>query len=347
MTINDIINAFCILGNDIREGLFAEPYRTMMNRAEVENPWFLQSMQRTALNNLCHLLNDKNLVANELIAHGFQLNTAIEQNKNILIVCAGNIPAVAFHDIMCVLLSGCNAVIKLSSRDKTIIPFLLERLTLILPEIKSKIRYTSPDTLNNKNNIHGVIATGSDSSSLVFEQYFSNTKHIIRKSRHSVAIITENDDISGLEDDICLYFSQGCRSVSHLFVPQNYDFTFLSKSLLRYSDIINHNKYRNNYDYQKAIMIMNNIAFIEAIPILLRENEELYSPVAVVNYSYYNSVEDLATIIEQQKDTLQCVAMNGKLNVNGVSFVGFGSCQKPIFTDYAYGVNTMDWLKGV
>lgn len=343
MTTEDIINAFLWLSEDIKTNINSEDYQVMITEAKRQNAWFEKNQVETALFNLTYLIdtvNNENLLKSTL----FPLH-----NSNILIVCAGNIPAVAFHDVMCVLISGAKVIIKLSSNDNIIIPFLLKRLTRHLPDLEYNIdiletKFSIPNTKYN-----GVIATGSNSSSLIFKEYFKDIPHIIRKSRYSCAVIQANDDISGLEDDICLFFGQGCRSISHLFVPQNYNFETLTVKLQKYSNFANHTKYKNNLDYQKAIMIMNNIAFIDANSVLLRENQELYSPIGVVNYSYYEAISEVKKYIDMEKDNIQCVAMSEntfKITDANVC-VDFGRCQKPRFIDYADGVNTLKWLSSL
>lgn len=340
MTVNDVIKAFKNLSEDIKTNINSAMYQQMTAQAEEKNGWFEKTQTQTALINIAYLIDSFTTLNVERNALYIQSRTSnYHSPKNILIICAGNIPAVAFHDIMCVMLSLNKAVIKLSSNDNVIIPFLLKRLRSFLPELSLSFSIEGVElndnnsTFNsNLSNIDGVIATGSNSSSLIFEQYFKNIPHIIRKSRYSVAIIKEGADISGLEDDICLYFGLGCRSISHLFVPKAYDFSLLLQKLQKYAHFAEHNKYCNNLVYQKAVMIMNNIEFIDAKSVILRQNDELYSPVGVVNYSYYDDISEVYRIIEAEKDNLQCVATE------------FGKCQKPLFTDYADGVNTMYFL---
>ena len=340
MTTKDIISAFLWLGRDIKSNIDSDDYENMMLEAEQKNPWFEKSQTKIAILNLTHIIDT---VENEPL---LKRPCEVSDNKEILIVCAGNIPAVAFHDIMCVILSGNRAMVKLSSNDDVIIPFLFNRLTTKFPFLQTQMAIFNSALSLSDTECKGVIATGSDSSALVFEQYFKNIPHIIRKSRYSCAVITPKDDISGLEDDICLYFGQGCRSISHLFVPIGYDFSVLIEKLKKYSYFANHNKYRNNLDYQKAIMMMNNIHFINADAVLLRENKELYSPIGVVNYSFYKNMVEIEKIIESENDNIQCVAFSESMfsEINLPNKVCFSDTQKPGFTDYADGINILEWI---
>ncbi|MBQ7985459.1 MAG: hypothetical protein IJ250_07490, partial [Bacteroidales bacterium] len=210
-----------------------------------------------------------------------------------------------------------------------------QRLCCFCNELQSRIELT--DDKNRLKDLHfdAVTATGSNSSALYFEQYFANVPHIIRKNRTSVAVLDNHTDITGIEDDICLYFGLGCRNISCLFVPEDYDFTKIKQRLEKYSYYLDHHKYRNNYDYQQAVMIMNNIPFIQAGCMLLRQSTEIFSPVSVLNYICYESKEHLHKMLKTQQDNLQCTAN------------AFGKMQQPGFTQYADGVDTMRWLMNV
>ena len=341
------IQAFLRLKDDILSAVDTAEYRNMMAKAEMQNGWFDTKTVRQALVNLAFLMDVKDFVftsSKQELFSGKRNVIYLKSGENgkpsdILVVCAGNVPAVAFHDIMCILLSGNRAWIKLSSKDNVIIPFLLDRLALYMPEVKDNVIYIDGDIKAVKKNISGVIATGSDSSALVFESYFKDIPHIIRKSRYSVALIRHGDDIHGLEDDICLYYGMGCRSISHLLVPKEYDFEELIKKLQKYSYLNDMSKYKNNSDYQKALMIMNGVDFIDAGGVLLTQKKEMYSPVSVVGYSYYDDIGQAKQVIEKDKEFLQCVA-----DSKGDYGIRFGCCQKPLFTDYADSVDIMLWL---
>ena len=314
------------LSKDIKENLYSKDYQNIISKASTLNTWFLPQFICSAFHNLTYLLDT---IKDETLLTSYTYNSP---KKNILIIAAGNIPMVCFHDIMCVLLTGNHATVKLSSKDTVLIPFVFERLEKKYPEIKNYIDFIQSPT---KTTIYdGVIATGSNSTRLVFEQYFSSLKHIIRGTMHSVAVIKEGDDLSGLEDDICLYFGFGCRNVSHLFVPKGYRFNALKSKLEKYNYLLDANKYRNNFDYQKAIMTMNNIPFSILSPILLRENDDLYAPISVLYYSYYEDINDLNAYLCKYKDELQIILDDST----------FGTAQKPKFTSYADNLNTVSWL---
>lgn len=342
ITINKIIKDFVQLACLIKEDIDSVEFETMMQKAEMSNAWFEKQQIKTAIMNFLVWFDEQTIKSTIQKSLDKELNESISQNKeSVAIICAGNIPTVAFHDIVCVLVSGNKAVIKLSSNDEVIIPFLLNKLIEIDAELNEFIELIDKDTLLKDFHYDAIIATGSNSSAMYFEHYFANIPHLIRHSRTSLAVIQPKDDISGLEDDIMLYFGLGCRSVSSLFVPKNYDFSLLKEKLQKYSHYVNHNKYRNNLDYHKAIFIMNNIPFEDMDVLLLKCDNDIYSAVSVLNYSYYDSLEDVKHIIQANADKIQCVIAS---NIENVKTIHFGYAQQPMFDDFADGFNTLKWL---
>jgi hypothetical protein len=190
--------------------------------------------------------------------------------------------------------------------------------------------------------MHGfdaVIATGSDNSSRYFDYYFGRYPHIIRKNRNSIAVLTGNESdeqLQGLGDDIFSYFGLGCRNVSRLFLPAACDPSSLAGHWLRHAPLINHSRYANNYDFSKAVYLVNREAFTDAGFILLRENRAFSSPVAVLHYSYYEKEDAVKQEIEQNIDRIQCIA--------GSNEVPFGMAQAPRLWDYADGIDTIEFL---
>jgi len=319
---------FDFLSEDIKQNLYKQEYQSIINKASLHNKWFIPQFIIKAIYNLTYLIDT---IQEEPLLLSYNYNFP---KKNILIIAAGNIPCVCFHDIMCTLLTGNKATIKLSSKDDILIPFLLSRIETQYPQIKDYIEYIKTPT---KTNIYdGIIATGSNSSATLFDYYFSSRPHIIRSNRHSVAIIKDNEDINGLEDDICLYFGLGCRNISHLFLPKGYNLLDLKEKLSKYNYLLDNNTYRNNFDYQKAIMTMNNIPYTIFSPILLRETEDLFSPISVLNYSFYENIEDLYILLKKEEDSIQIILQNK-----------FGDGQSPSFTCYADGINTIKWLQEI
>ncbi len=255
---------------------------------------------------------------------------------------AGNIPLVGFHDLLCILLSGHQLVAKLSSSDSVLMKFIKDSLIEIDPAFSEKIFFEE-----RLNNVDAVIATGSDNTSRYFEYYFRNIPHIIRKNRTSCAIILgeeSSEEFSVLGKDIFSYFGLGCRNVSKVYIPENFDFIPMLKSLDSYQPIINHHKYANNYDYQKSILLINQIHFYDTGFLLLTKNENMVSPISTIYYESYKDQGDLNTKLKLNEEKIQCiVSARGWFNQS----IPFGEAQFPAVDDYADGIDTLAFLQAI
>lgn len=321
MNRENIINALVWLGKDIEANMNSEEYELMYQQARAKNAWFIKENIQYALRAFLPWLNEENL-------RKFVSKYDVAQHsRTIAVVAAGNIPAVCFHDVLCVLLSGHKLMLKLSSQDDVIVPFLLEKL-----KQRTEIACQFVDKISH---FDAVIATGSNSSSMYFETYFSKYPHIIRKSRSSIAVI--ETDFPKIEDDIFMYMGLGCRNVSLVFLPQDFDLQQLTKNFASYSHLINHNKYKNNYDYYKSIFLMNSVPFVDCGNLILQEKRELHAPVSVLYYSYYADLQEVRQFIEDHKEELQCVV--------GDACIPFGKTQQPSLEDFADDVDTMKFLE--
>jgi hypothetical protein len=266
----------------------------------------------------------------------------VKTEKKIGIAMAGNIPLVGFHDLMCVLLSGHQLVAKLSSSDSVLMKFVRDSIISIDSSFADKLLFEE-----RLNGVDAVIATGSDNTSRYFEYYFRNIPHIIRKNRTSCAVIVGEEspeEYSMLGKDIFCYFGLGCRNVSKIFVPENFDFPVMLKSLESFQPIVNHHKYANNYDYQKSILLINQTHHYDNGFLLLTENENLVSPISTVYYQFYKDQNDLSLKLQSMADKIQCiVSAQGWYKQS----VPFGEAQFPLVSDYADGVDTMAFLQNV
>jgi hypothetical protein len=255
--------------------------------------------------------------------------------KTIGLVMAGNIPMVGLHDMVCIFLSGHRQMIKFSSKDNILMKHLAEKLIAWEPDVAEFIQWN--DILKD---CYAYIATGSDNSSRYFEAYFSKYPHIIRKNRTSIAILTghENDDeLAKLADDVHIYFGLGCRNVTQLFVPKNYNFEALLNHFRRYNYFKDHEKYRNNFDYQLTIAIMNNRFYMSNDSIVLLENDNPFSPISQLHYQFYSNLEDVLSKLDMTK--IQCIV--------GQGFIPFGKVQVPEIGDFPDGIDTMQFLCGL
>lgn len=301
------------------------------------NAWFAADNVEKAVKAIGRMLNKKDL-ATWLNRYPIALRAA---NKQVGLVLAGNIPLVGFHDVLCVLISGNHALIKSSSQDNRLIKEVLKRLTLIEPTFGDK--YTFTERLAS---FDAVIATGSNNTSRYFDYYFSKVPNVIRKNRNSVAVLTGDetkDQLFALGHDIFDYYGLGCRNVSKLFVPPGYDIVPFFEAIEAYKPIITHHKYNNNYDYNKSIYLVNRDQHFDNGFLLLKEDKTMASPLAVLFYENYDSLDRVQELLRQQSENIQCIVTTARLDVNN-QVVNFGESQQPALWDYADGVDTMDFL---
>jgi len=316
-------------------GITDNEYQKLKQTVEVQqqkNAWFTKENVQKSLNAIASLLNKDKLET------WTQNYTFASSPKKVAIIMAGNIPIVGFHDMLCVVLSGHCAICKMSSNDNTLLPVIVEVLRLLSPQLNERIVCVN-GTIGE---VDAVIATGSNNSSLYFEQYFGKYPHIFRKNRTSIAILNGTESLSELTDlgaDILDYFGLGCRNVSHLIVPKNYKFPKFIQAIATYQNIIFHNKYANNYDYNKAIYLMNKIPIIDNGFLLLRETQDIHSPLSVVNYHFYENQQEVENYLQKHKNSIQAIV--------GHNYIPFGKIQMPTLTDYADNVNTMEWLSSL
>ncbi len=268
-------------------------------------------------------------------------NYDLTQNKlkTVAIILAGNIPLVGFHDFLSVLITGNKVLCKLSSNDQIMLPFLAKFLIDCEPSLKEKINFTK----NKLENFDAVVATGSNNTARYFEHYFGKKPNIIRRNRNSAAILSGNEtaeQLTDLGEDIFRYYGLGCRSVSKLFVPEDYDFDIFFKAIYNFNPIINQHKYANNYDYNKAVYLMSEFQILENGFLILKEDESYASPIASLFYETYSSIETLRERLRVDNDKIQCLVADGFDSQE----VPFGTTQRPILSDYADGIDTVDFL---
>ncbi|WP_435263149.1 acyl-CoA reductase [Tenacibaculum sp. nBUS_03] len=323
--------------NVLHNDLFFDGFKHQLKIAGENNTWFTNDNLLFATKSWAEALTTENLTQwtkNEQLGN----NTP----KNVAVIMAGNIPLVGFHDFLSVLISGHSITVKQSSNDKHLLPFLAKYLEYVSPELKGKIIFTNEKLTS----FDAVIATGSNNTARYFEYYFKNKPNIIRKSRNSVAVITGNEtesDLESLSDDIFKYFGLGCRSVSKIFVPKNYNFDSFFKGMYNRHEIINNAKYANNYDYNKAVYLMSEFDILENGFLMIKEDKSYASPIASVFYEYYDNLDDLKIKLFKDKEQIQCIASSNFIE----NEIPFGHTQKPKLWDYADGINTLDFLANI
>ena len=338
MNLEERIKSFALLGEILRNALdgktgdFLTKLNVIIENQVNINPWFTKENVRSAVSEIAVQLTKENL------AKWTGLYPALKMSYkplNIGVIMAGNIPLVGFHDFISVLISGNKVIAKTSSKDSQLIVFISEILSSLNPEFKNRIEFTQ----NTLTNFDAIIATGSNNSSRYFEQYFGKYPHIIRKNRNSIAILEGNETSEELENlgkDIFSYFGLGCRNVSKIYIPKGYLISELINNWEKHSGIITHIKYANNYDYNKALFIVNKEKFHDSGYILLKEESNLSSPVSVLNYEFFESQSAVKEQIDILGENIQCIVGNGN--------VPFGKAQSPNLWDYADGVDTVEFL---
>lgn len=338
MTFKQRKDAFIQLGTEISEYI-QQPDETidhLFHAAYIGNGWFTKENITAMLNEISEQLKEESI--NKWLDK-YEVKDSVE-SKRVGLILAGNIPLVGFHDVLCVLITGHTAVIKLSSDDKILLPFLLSSLINIAPDFKSKIEYVE----NLREKFDAVIATGSDNSARYFEYYFGKYPNIIRKNRSSVAVLTGNEseeDMKNLSHDIFTYFGLGCRNVSKLYVPKGYSLDEFYKGVFDYKDVVDNKKYGNNYDYNRAILLMRQAKFFDNNFLMVHYDNALAAPVGVVNCEEYENITEVNVSLNLISEKLQCIVSNAPEIEHKIAF---GTTQKPNLWDYADGVDTIKFL---
>lgn len=314
------------------ESPIVEELKSISGSAKAQNQWFLWTEIERSFRGISTWFTPESLAT---------LRAEIEQNLDgekapydrVGIICAGNIPFVGLHDVLMVYACGLEPVVKLSSQDRVCMMWFFNLFETITGSKMATL-------VERMDNFDAVIATGSGNTARYFETYFGKYPHIIRKNRTSVAILddtTSDSDLKNLADDVFNYFGLGCRNVSHLFLPQGFSLDRLFEAFFERGEyLMQHNKYMNNYDYHRAIYLLEKIPFLENNFTILKEDPALFSPVGTTHYSFYTKKEEVLERIAQEEHTIQCVA--------GKDHIPFGQTQAPGILDFADGVNTVEFL---
>lgn len=312
---------------------------TVIQKSYQQNAWFTEDNVRYALSAVSDMIQEKNVM--EWLSAYPTLKSQNLNPRSIGVIMPSNIPLAGFHDFFCVLMSGNIFSGKCSSQDKILLPFLAELLMEIEPDFKMRIRFTE----NRLEGMEAIIATGSNNSARYFEYYFGKYPHIIRKNRNSIAVLDGSEDDEELKllgEDVFRYFGLGCRNISKLFVPENYDFSTLFHSFYSWQNLIHHHKYGNNYTFNKALYLMNKIKIWDNGFLLLKEEVGMSSPVAVLFYEYYKEEKSFVEKINADKERIQCIVSAGRVGEQDT--ISFGKAQQPELWEYADGVDTMEFL---
>jgi hypothetical protein len=340
MQLQQRINAFIKIGKFINEHYEGRSEKgeenlhlgltELVKVAFVYNGWFIEQFTNNAIQNI-----GKMLVKEELEKLASLFPTENSNPKTVAVICAGNIPMVCFHDVLCVLLSGNTVLIKMSSDDIILLPFFLKLLTHYEPGFDERIRLADGKLIG----FDAVIATGSNNSADQFTHYFSKYPNIIRRNRSSIAVITGNEtraELESLGKDIFYYFGLGCRNVSKLLVPKDYKFDTLFECVFSFGYVLDNKKYSNNYEYNRTIYLMGNEKFLDNNFLIIKPDNQIHAPISVVFYENYESAKDLSDYLIKNASEIQCIV--------GSDHIPFGNSQSPVITDFADGVNTAEFL---
>ena len=327
------------LGQKIELGISNNTFEELFYSVQSENNWFTKESCQTAFSNIANgFLNIDKL---EKFCSKYELQTS-QNPKKIGLICAGNIPAVGFQDLIYTLISGNVALLKLSSTDTELMTFLINSLIEINPSLANYIKI-----IDRLNDADVFIATGSDNSSRYFEYYFRNKPHIIRKNRSSVAVIESGlayDDYQALGKDIFQYYGLGCRNVSKIYVPENFDFTPFFEGIESFFEVFHHHKYKNNYDYNKSVLLINQDKFLDNGFLNVKVDKALVSPISVLHYETYSDSFDLKEKLNVQAEKIQCIVRKNPIESNEVYF---GQSQQPNLIDFADGIDVVDFLSNI
>jgi hypothetical protein len=330
MNLVERIDVMVELGKYLQSN--SEDWQMVKQKSYQKNKWFTTEFIELSINNIISEFLQKDKLLNWSKSYFLDDNVT---PKNVGVVMAGNIPLVGFHDFLSVFISGHKQTIKLSQKDDVLLRFIVEKLFELHPSLHNSIVFS--DLLKG---CDAYIATGSNNSARYFHYYFGRFPNIIRRNRTSIAVLTgdeTNEQLEALADDVHLYFGLGCRNVTKIYVKEEYDFIALLNAFKKYSYFSDQTKYRNNYDYNLALLIMNNIFYMTNESTLLVENEHYFSPISQLNYSFYKN-EDLLQLKQSlaKDENIQCLVSE--------DYIPFGTTQQPSLFNYADGIDTIQFL---
>ncbi|WP_109829507.1 acyl-CoA reductase [Reichenbachiella versicolor] len=331
MLLSERIKCFSTLGEKLKS-LREDQLENLCVAAQNGNSWFTRESVIQAIEGITVFLDEIKLIQ---WVNDYELNTT--SNKKVGVIAAGNIPLVGFHDVLSVLIAGHRLLLKPSSEDQVLMQFIRQELIVIDTSFEELF-----NIVERLNDADAFIATGSDNSARYFQYYFKNKPHIIRANRSSVAVLTGSetkDQLHLLGKDVFQYYGLGCRNISKLFVPKGYVFDDFFEAIQDFEYVGDHHKYRNNYDYNKSIYLVNREKHFDNGFLLIRASEDMVSPISVLYFEHYESEESLKKILEERKEKVQCVV--------GEGFIPYGHTQCPAVNEYADGVDTLEFLQSL
>ncbi len=337
MNIKERISALAEVGNILSREALPDYAEKAIIQAHLHNRWFTKENIKKSIAAICQRFLNQEYIDQWLSEYAL---TEPENPRKVGLVLAGNIPFVGVHDVISVFVTGHLSHIKYSEKDEYLIPMLIE--TLISVDTRTSQYFEKVERLND---VEAVIATGSNNSSRYFEYYFGKLPNIIRKNRSAVAVISEDtdmDDLKMLGHDVFSYFGLGCRNVSKIYLPQGYAIEKVMEAFENWKEIVLHNKYKNNFDYNYSIYLLNKVKFFTNGCIIAKQSEDIPSRISVLNFDYYESPSSLTQELHDREEEIQCVI--AKHPLENLRIIPFGKSQEPNLWDYADGVDTIKFL---
>lgn len=317
------IEIFVELGRRLRSFGQDEHSQRVLAAAVAANEWFSPADICRAIDAICEEYLDE-----EKLRHWCK-NYTPGAPRRVAIIMAGNIPLVGFFDLMCVLLCGHTALIKPSSKDSVLTNYIIDTLRDISPNI-------SIESYDDNADIDMIIATGGAEAAKFFRTRYADTPALIRGSRHSVAVLDSKEsveEIRGLQEDIFLYNGLGCRNVSLIFLPRGAELKIEPPKM--------NPMYRGNYLHNKAMRQMMGQTFADFGECIAVEEIGFSLNISQINYCYYDNISDVEQWISDNDEQLQCIVSH---TISHPRKVAFGRAQYPTLTDYADGVDVMEFL---
>ena len=324
-----------VLNND----LFFKDFKDLISLSQSHNGWYTPDNVYFSIQSWAKALKKDNL---DHWLSVYDFSNFEKKQKTVGLILAGNIPLVGFHDFLTVLISGHKVLVKTSSNDQMLLPFLANYLISINKDFKNRITFVE----GKLENFDAVIATGSNNTARYFEYYFKDKPTIIRKNRNSIAVLDgseSKEQLIALGEDIFRYFGLGCRNVSKIFVPKNYNFDLFFNGMFPYQDVIKYEKYANNYDYNKAVFLMSNFNLLDNEFLIIKEDTSFASPISSVFYEFYEDLSDLKNRLKAESDQIQCIVSKNLIE----NSIDFGQTQQPNLWDYADNVDTLKFLQEI
>ena len=305
------------------------------------NPFFSPYMQSRAMEALVsEFLNEQSLSA-WLSSYGVSSDATLagDDSPRCGIVAAGNIPAVATHDILCAYAAGMKPVVKMSSKDKFLLP-------LIFPDAEY---VNSADSLYG--NVDVLLTMGGNTAAKALREKFAKFPKIVRGSRYTLAVLKgdeSEDELSALAEDMLLYYGLGCRNVTLLLVPNGYSFTKLSIYLKKFAEAHFENFYFDFLRRERAVAVLSEDEFVDGECVLYKklsfnglqspfegECNMSQPPIATLWYLPWEDECQIEKFISFNKDNIQKIITN------------FGSAPRPVLHDYPDGIDTVRFLIGL